>query len=1085
MNIALRKERTRLVAWVRQQMIGPGPDGENGSADYSIRGLRPTEAFQCGILFPLTEEGIDPASYPDESNEPSIELLDQDDELQSDTANGKPIRYVPPSSCGFSFYVEGDRVDLEIGCSAVHYVLEDTGNIGHGNIWRRNTMALECRQIQLSPSADRRRDFQEWDVFTKADTTETFAECRARLQAILRSHGAGWLVTLSLANLQRSPQFAADSPRQWVEDRDQLCLFEVTLECRVAAGRVGDYPKAALQLLSDEDQELSIQYRRKRVLAVGHGAGVDWQSDAYGITTIRTDFMPTTEVPSVTADTADANDPTLDLDCLAAIEEDVAVVERLDGFVDAYERWMGAARADANRFGPAERKVADRIIARMTRATERMRAGVRTLEHDSSDRLRRAFAVANRAMALQMRQGRVVVGLSPGSPRWRPFQLGFLLTALESTLDENHTNRDLVDLIWFPTGGGKTEAYLALVALLITWRRLNFPASGGGTTVLMRYTLRLLTGQQFERATRLIFALEHLRRTEPELGLGEEPITIGLWVGSDTTPNSYRDALTAVSQGQQYGRLPRKLLLTQCPWCGTDFSPHTSFIAARNRFHILCQNRDCAFHHGPTSLPLPCNVIDEALYDAPPTLLIGTLDKFARLAWEPRSVAFLGGQDNRPPELIIQDELHLIAGPLGSIAGVYEAALDTVLRARGVCPKYVASTATIRNAQEQTRALYAREAAVFPPPGLDEGDSWFARAMPVSDEHPGRLYVGYLAPGRPKAKAIAPLAAALLAAPDTLFGQDANRDALRDAWWTLISYHSSLKGVGMAYGALDIDAPPYLYFLDQKRRHWDNTLPPLPPRLENRSRLQQLSSVVDAETNHQTFDRLARRCDDDSEDYLDVVVATNIISVGVDVARLATMIVNGQPLTTAEYIQASSRVGRSEVPGVAWVNYYRDQVRSLSHYENFRAYHEAFYRHVEPTSVTPFAYPCRKRALHAALVIVMRHGAGLLDPNAVERFDPEDAGQAAVLDALARRCIAADPSREPGIRAHLASLQQQWCDFIAEAQEYSLTVKYSAPDSDGMGVARLLSDFDARILGRWPTLQSMRNVEHSALVKLL
>jgi hypothetical protein len=1085
MNIAWRKERTRLVAWVREQMIGPDPDGADGSADYAIRGLRPTEAFQCGILFPLTEEGIDPTSSSDESNEPSIEALDKDDELQSETDGGNPIRYVPPSSCGFSFYVEGHFVDLEICCSAVHYILEDTGSIGQENVWRRNTMALEYLPIQLSSNADRRRDFRELDVFPKEDTTDTSGRYRARLLAILRPHGAGWLVTLSLANIQRSPPFVADSQRPWVEDREQRCLFETTLECRVASGAVGDYPRATLQLLSDEDQELAIQYRRKRVLAVGHGAGVDWQSDAHGITTIRTDFMPMTEVPSVTSDTGDANDPTLDLDCLAAIEDDVMVVRRLHGFVYAYERWMETVRADADRFDLPEQKVADRIIERMARTAERMRGGVRALEHEASDRLRRTFAVANRAMALQMRQGRVVAGLSPGSPRWRPFQLGFLLTALESTLDENHTDRDLVDLIWFPTGGGKTEAYLALVALLITWRRLNFPASGGGTTVLMRYTLRLLTGQQFERATRLIFALEHLRRTEPELGLGEEPITIGLWVGSATTPNSYRDALAAVSQGQQYGRLPRKLLLTQCPWCGTDFSPHTSFIAAQNRFRILCQNRGCAFYHGPTGLPLPCNVIDEALYDAPPTLLIGTLDKFARLAWEPRSVAFLGGQDNRPPELIIQDELHLIAGPLGSIAGVYEAALDTVLRARGVCPKYVASTATIRNAQEQTRALYAREAAVFPPPGIDEGDSWFARAMPVSDETPGRLYVGYLAPGRPKAKAIAPLAAALLAAPDTLFGKDADRDALRDAWWTLISYHSSLKGVGMAYGALDIDARDYRYFLDQKLRHLDNALPPLPPRLENRSRLQQLSGVVDVETNHQTFARLARRCDDDSEDCLDVVVATNIISVGVDVARLATMIVNGQPLTTAEYIQASSRVGRSEVPGVVWVNYYRDQVRSLSHYENFRAYHEAFYRHVEPTSVTPFAYPCRKRALHAALVIVMRHGTELRDANAVERFDPEEARQAAILDALARRCVAADPSREPGIRAHLTSLQQRWSDFIAESRDSSLTVKYSAPDSDGMGVARLLYDFDARIPGLWPTLQSMRNVEHSALVELL
>jgi hypothetical protein len=317
-----------------------------------------------------------------------------------------------------------------------------------------------------------------------------------------------------------------------------------------------------------------------------------------------------------------------------------------------------------------------------------------------------------------------------------------------------------------------------------------------------------------------------------------------------------------------------------------------------------------------------------------------------------------------------------------------------------------------------------------------------------------------------------------------LFAQDANRDALRDAWWTLVSYHSSLKGLGMAYGALDTDTPVYLSYLEQQRCHEDSTLPSLPARLESHERLQQLSSVVDAETNHRTFARLARRCDDSPADYLDVVVATNIIAVGVDVVRLAAMIVNGQPLTTAEYIQASSRVGRGDVPGLVFVNYFRDQVRSLSHYENFRAYHESFYRHVEPTSVIPFAYPCRKRALHAALVIVMRHGAGLLDNRAVGDFDPDDARQAKIIGEFAARCIAADPARAPGIRSHLEVITRQWRDFVLDKQGYSVPMKFSAPDADGTGVERLLCDFAAKIPGLWSTLQSMRNVEHTALVKL-
>jgi hypothetical protein len=1082
-----RKARKEFVEWVRTHIIGPGPQN---LSDDQITGMRPTEAYQCGILFPIAEQGVDPASTLDEAADSVAEVAStEQDDTDDETTTGKTIRYVPPSSCGFSFYAEGDVIRLNICCWAVHYDAER----GHGKpgatIWQRNTCGpkegIPWDVTLLSSNERTRIPPPLYPVFDFADNNGR-VDHRAQLQALCRPHGAGWLITLSFSNIQRTPVFDSSDVREWVEKRESLCLFECELSCRVVAGRVGDYPRAAMSLLAEEDQELAIQYRKKRVLAVGHGAAVDWETGKDGITTLRIDFMPAVEVPSVTADTGDKDDPTLDLDFLAQTDlHPERVTDKLERFVQSYETWIATQEKEQAELSEDEQQAAERIVGRMRQTAQRMQGGVARLRKKSEAHTRRAFSVASRAMALQMRQSRKVAGLKERTPRWRPFQLGFLLMALESAIDNDHIDRDLVDLIWFPTGGGKTEAYLALVAFLVTWRRLTFPDSGGGTTVLMRYTLRLLTGQQFERATRLIFALEHLRRTVPELGLGQEPVTIGIWVGGATTPNSYGEALDLLNHARQNEQIPRKLLLTHCLWCGTPFSPQTSFTATQNGFHFLCSNPGCDFHAGPSNTPLPCNVVDAALYDHPPTLLIGTIDKFARLAWEPRTAAFFGQGGKRPPELIIQDELHLIAGPLGSIAGVYEAALDVVIQAHNsIRPKYIASTATIRNASEQVRALYAREAAVFPPAGLDESDSWFARAIPVSDTQPGRLYVGYLAPARHKAKSIAPLAAALLAGPTALFAEDVDRDALLDAWWTLVSYHTSLKGVGMAYGALDQDAVAHLRFLHDKLRHFADAAssPPLRSRLESRNRLQQLSSMVDAETNHQTFARLQYRFD--QEDYIDVVVATNIIAVGVDIGRLAAMIVNGQPLTTAEYIQASSRVGRDAAPGLVYVNFYRDQVRSLSHYESFRAYHESFYRHVEPTSVTPFAYPCRQRALHAALVIVMRHAAGLLDDRAVEKFDPEDETQSALIEALVIRCAEADQQRAAGIRAHLALLQQQWQSFIEENREI-MPMKYSEADSAGTGVARLLCDFDAKIVGVWQTLQSMRNVEHTALVRLL
>jgi hypothetical protein len=317
-----------------------------------------------------------------------------------------------------------------------------------------------------------------------------------------------------------------------------------------------------------------------------------------------------------------------------------------------------------------------------------------------------------------------------------------------------------------------------------------------------------------------------------------------------------------------------------------------------------------------------------------------------------------------------------------------------------------------------------------------------------------------------------------------LFNDQSERDALLDAWWTIVSYHGSLKGVGNAYNAIDKDVRKYVEAYLQGEKSSDDERKEVAEsiaRLDStRRRVQQLSSVVDIETNHQTFSRLTKHWND--EDHLDVLVSTNMISVGVDVSRLATMVVNGQPQTTAEYIQASSRVGRGDVPGIVFTNYARSQARSLSHYEGFRPYHESFYRYVEPTSVTPYSYPCRKRSLHAALVIAMRHGAGLLSEDSVKDFDPSDPNISAIVSKLENRCGEADPERAEATKAHLSALQQEWLSFI-EANRSVMAMCYS-DNSGNLNSERLLFTFDSQVTGVWSTLQSMRNVEHTALVNL-
>ena len=806
---------------------------------------------------------------------------------------------------------------------------------------------------------------------------------------------------------------------------------------------------------------------------------------------IRTEFLPRVEVPQVSAEVGVADRDVLRIRWLAELDTDLAGrCDTLQRFVAGYISWVQAAASQVDGLAGAERAAAKRIHGRMETAVARMDEGVRLLRRDPM--AARAFALANRAMEAQMAQADRVAKRAVRDYLWRPFQLAFLLLTIESAVNEDSGDRDTLDLIWFPTGGGKTEAYLGLMAFVICWRRLKFGATGGGTTVLMRYTLRLLTKDQFRRAARLICALELLRRDLP--GLGAQPITLGLWVGGASSPNNFADAKTAVEQAiEEGGGAPSLLVLEACPWCGDPFDAARNYDAGAGHFHFNCTNPACDFGAAPGG-NLPCNVVDLALYQAPPTLILATVDKFARLAWEERASAFFGIGGNRPPELIIQDELHLIAGALGSVAGLYEAGLETVLTLRGVRPKYIASTATIRMAREQVKRLYGREASVFPPPGLDCDDSYFARTVPIS-EKPGRLYVGYLAPARDRAHCLAPLAGALLAAPEVLFGASgADAEALLDAWWTVLVYHGSLKGVGVSRNALqDIET-----FMARYQREEIARRQTFGPEGENQvattgagwrrreelaERLTQLTSHMSADENARTFDRLG--LSREAQASLDLVLATNMVSVGLDVARLAAMIVNGQPLTTAEYIQASSRVGRGDVPGIVIANYYRDQARSLSHYESFRAYHESFYRFVEPTSVTPFTYQARLRALHAALVIAVRHADDRLTAkNRAGAFDPADPATAKLIEELKLRCRRADSGRGDDTAAHLDRLAALWADAAQRCRDQRERLVYHGGDGDRRD-QRLLYSHDARVKGLWATLHNMRSVENTALVKIL
>ena len=604
--------------------------------------------------------------------------------------------------------------------------LDDSGS-GAGARYERTP--FECGLVW--PEADgetpdgtsrdvRRRPYRDGDALTatfsnlplatppESEEGET-SQWEAQLDVRRRPYRDGQILTVVFANRQREAPPGAD--------RAERRLFEARLECSVESGELVEYPRVDPALLTGEEQEIELQYRDTHIYAIGHGAAADWLLEPDRPPRIWSEYMPAVDVPVVTTEVVGLDDEVLMMHDIAEAPFE-AILDRFDAFVDGYDEWVGRQQETARWFTAGENAAATRICAQMDAARRRMRGGVELLRRDVDAAL--AFRLANRAMLDQMRQHDRARGRDKDAReyRWRPFQLAFLLAVIESTIDEQDPCRGVLDLIWFPTGGGKTEAYLGLFAFLAVWRRLRHGDAGGGTAVLMRYTLRLLTRQQFERAARIVCALELLRRRDVAR-IGEEPVSVGLWVGAAVSPNSFQEAAKQVAgmapkdvgpvadlaggaeRPAGYGgpapdAAPSRptrgddgshghhLVLQSCPWCGRSLTAPHSYGAGPTEFRFLCGNPACAFGDGR---PLPCNVVDEALYEQPPTLLVGTIDKFARLAWEERAAAFFGGGVRRTPELVIHDELHLIAGPRGSVAGVYEAALETVLERRGVRPK--------------------------------------------------------------------------------------------------------------------------------------------------------------------------------------------------------------------------------------------------------------------------------------------------------------------------------------------------------------------------------------------------------------
>jgi len=1034
-----------------RDLIGP-----QGGPEELIE-ARPTDQYMTGALYPREA---------DESTEQELSAEANEDREPAADGEGSPGDAISmsvmrrPSSMGISFAIEGDHPRIEIEGIAGRYA----------PLWKS--------EQGLSSEEGNRRD-ERWKrtpvpLRATIDVVEGLKEppeiAAPGLQWWVRAirDGRRWQITVVLENNLKAKPGRVESER--------ATFLQVGFRVRASAGcRL--VPRFVQRRAADDDDTDANEliYRDAREWAVGHVCSATWHGEPAAH--VESTWIPLQMVRSTDARghqvfrdeskrRSGSEDGAFDAERLAGARSADELGNLLGATTSAYARWLDDRAATVDRLlaaGDLPQTLAERAREHLRRARAllgRMQAGIEALASDPV--ARRSFQLAQKAMLIQRRWGEE---RTDARLVWRPFQLGFQLltvSSLASPADPAGAatpDRRTMDLLWFPTGGGKTEAYLSLIAFTAFVRRLREkdPDAGGGVTVIMRYTLRLLTVQQFDRAARLVLACEYIRRRASAGGdgsLGVTPFSIGLWVGSDATPNSVDDARKV--EGRKKARQ-----LARCPSCRGETLTWDADPGSP-RHVVRCASNACEF----SGQDLPVWTVDEDVYRVRPTLLIGTVDKFAQIVRRPETAALLGSGGS-PPELIIQDELHLISGPLGTVTAVYESAIDMICTVRGIPPKIIGSTATIRRADRQVKNLFDRTVAQFPPPVLDADDSCFA----VTDrDAPGRLYAGVTTAGRSPKFVLQAVCASLMQAAEEAKVPDADRDP----YWTLVTYFNSLRELGGALVMMhdDVDDSIEMY----AKLHGA-------PRRNISEEPLELTSRVPSESIPASLDRLGAKY---PAQMISAVLATNMLSVGVDIPRLGLMVVNGQPKSMSEYIQATSRVGRGNVPGLIVSVYNTGRPRDRSHYEAFRTWHQTLYRDVEATSVTPFAPRARDRALHAAIVAVARH----LVPGMLQDPPQLTPPRRAALQELVDRLV--DRVRSTGDRDEIPGTQADAERFI-EAWVRRGAMRYFWNDykpADSLLVSAEKAAAEKAVRGSWtkpsyPTLNSMREVEPGVEFKLI
>ncbi len=1132
--------RLFLVQRLREQLLGP----RLGMNELLPLNLDPRDEYVCGILEPSR-------GWDEQKGEPELDNTQMDlggDSLADlDEDYDKPVglpEFVPscdprrePSSMGLSFVIQGPANSILKVCSSFACYQKTDGG------WQRQPRAF-VHGVPLETSGKRRYACEPFGIFLQTRTRKLEQEGCYQVSLRLVHSGLGPLegkVRTEKLVFQPQIRVSLDSQQRLV-GLSQL------------AGRLANQ--------TGEDAKLQLIYRDHPVKARGHFCSAVWRSidpeqqtagpgkqpktwewsDAQALEPeeaepfckcdLRTEFLPVlpVQVPSPSWDVSQEPAPLLKAEQLSQCSTPAMLKEALQPLLDGYWHWIEKLRDEVDQVEASLKAVAQQQLELCQESHGRIQEGLRVLESDSL--ARQAFCFSQKALATQ------ALWKDGSQLQWRPFQIAFFLQTLAGITDANHPDRGICDLLWFPTGGGKTEAYLAIVAYTAALRRLR-QSGPDGCAVISRYTLRLLSIQQFRRSLGLMTACEYLRSIKwqanpsasEEVNWGQHRFSVGLWVGGGVTPNRLESvkfpnyipgAVEQLTKPQERAKgEPAQVL--ECPCCrallavppeagqstiwlhlvvksgpcedlhlddlsnhlvevlqfeqhsmkspefmtwsfqltsragvlGAEFVAEWWEAAKRNLlpqelccahptrpgyfllkrgsrhlmdFAIYCPNPSCTLAGNEWSeqsakgmfeeipepfrfpnrpqlsdrIAIPALTVDDQIYGWPPTLLLATVDKFARLAFEPRAATLFGQAEfyhpregyyranchrnsgdakssAHPapvaqkievnalpsPDLVLQDELHLVDGPLGSMTGLYETVVEGLM-CRPHRPKYIASTATVREARDQVKALFDRELRQFPATGLSVNDNFFARTGPgdfFQETGSGRLYLGLCAPGRGALTPLVRAWATILQAGQELC-QMGLSDASLDPYWTPVGYFSAINQLATVAGLWRQYIPQRMQSLAEMNQQ---SLRPLDEALE-------LSSRIDSQRLPVILDRLSSPF----PNAVPGVLATSMFGTGVDVSRLSLMVVHGQPKTTAAYIQATGRVGRS-MPGLVIAALSPARPRELNHYEYFTGYHLQLYRGVEPVTVFPFAPRARERGLGPAMVAWQRQTGSVSD----------------------------------------------------------------------------------------------------------